>query len=198
MESVCLCGNKGSYINIQCYYMLLYVYVQAIKEVDNITKALAKPYCQTDSLLVMLCQIPASKCVVFQYLDIIKSYTVSALHSKYNVILSKLPPLCVQAGNQEGLLVWTEWLGKFWFMLKCGEHGKTVDASDHSKVVPLTYPWHQHFNSMEGKKKESNELSCTVAEVTSALGEMFSLELEEVLEQAKITDQNKLAFFRYI
>lgn len=161
---------------------------------DNITKTLAKPYCQTDSLLVMLCQIPASKCVVFQYLDIIKSHLVSALHSKYNIVMSKLPPLCVQAGNQESLLVWTEWLGKFWFMLKYDEHGKVANASE---VVPLKYPWHQHFTNMEGKK-ESNKLSCTVAEVTSALGEMFSSELEQVLEQAKITDQNKLTFFRYL
>ena len=169
--------------------------VQAIKEVDNITKTLGKLYRQTDNLLLVLCQIPASKYVTFQYLDIMKSHLVSALHSKYNTVLSKLLPLCIQSGDQESSLIWTEWLGKFWFMLRCGEHGKMVDAGDHSKVVTLTYPWHQHFTNMEGKK-ESDELSCTVAEVTSALGELYTLELEGVLEQAKFTDQNKMAFFR--
>lgn len=173
---------------IQYHIVLCYMYVQAIKEVDSVTKKLTNLDHQTDSLLVMLCHIPVSRCVIFQYLDVIKSHTVSALQSKYNVILSKLPDLSVQDCSEGSLLVRAEWLAKFWFMQKHGE----LPAGE---VVSLTHPWQWFTN--EGRE-DCKKPSCTVQEVTSALSEMFSLELEQILEQVKCTDQNQVVFFRYI
>ena len=147
-----------------------------------------------DSLLVTLCQLPPSKCAMFQYLDVVKFHAISALQSKYNMVLSKLPQLSAQDGSQDSLLVHTEWLAKFWFMQKSGEFDKLA-AGGHTSVVPLTYPW-QWLINMKGKE-ESTEFSCTIKEVTGALSESFSLELEEILEQVKLTDQNKMVLLRY-
>ena len=145
-----------------------------------------------DSLLVTLCQLPPPKCVVFQYLDVAKFHAISALHCKYNMILSKLPHLSTQDGSQDSLSIQAEWLAKFWFMQKSGEFEK---LSAETNMIQLTYPW-QWFTNTEGRE-ESTKLSCTIKEVTGALSESCSLELEQILEQAKITEQNKIVFFRY-
>ena len=146
-----------------------------------------------DSLLVTLCQLPPSKCVMFQYLDVVKFHAISALQSKYNMILSKLPHLSAQDSSQESL-VQTEWLAKFWFMQQSGEFDKLA-AGRVTSVVPLTYPWRWLIN-VKGKE-ESNEHSCTVKEIAGAVSESFTSEQEQIVEQVKLTDQNKTVFLRY-
>lgn len=128
-------------------------------------------------------------------MDIVKSHVFSALCSKYNLILNKLPHLSesAQDGNQGSLFAQTEWLAKFWLMQKSGEFD-ALTVGEHNIAVPLTYPW-QWFINAEGKE-ESNKLSCTVKEATSVLSEVFSSELEQILEEAKLTDQNKVIFLR--
>ena len=147
-----------------------------------------------DNLLVTLCHLPPSKCVMFQYLDVVKFHAISALQSKYNMILSKLPHLSAQDSSQDSLLVQTKWLAKFWFMQKSGEFDELA-AGGHTSVVSLTYPW-QWFINMKGKE-EPNELSCTIKEVAGVLSESYSLELEQILEQVKLPDQNKTVFLRF-
>ena len=143
-----------------------------------------------DSLLLTLCQLPPSKCIMFQYLDVIKFHAISALQSKYNMILSKLQlHLFPQDSSQE-----TEWLAKFWFMQQYGEFDKLA-AGGVTSVVPLTYPW-QWLINVKGKE-ESSEHSCTVKEIAGALSESFSSEQERIVEQVKLTDQNKTVFLRY-
>lgn len=105
--------------------------------------------------------------------------------------MSELPHLPDQSDRYSNLLIQTEWLAKFWFMQSSGK----LEQLGGSEVVALTHPWEQ-LAYAEGK--ESNKFSCTVKEVTSVLEGMFSLELEQILEQAKLTDQNKMVFFRYI
>lgn len=141
-----------------------------------------------------LCQLPPSKCLMFQYLDVVKFHATSALQSKYNMILSKLPHLSAQDSSQESLLAQTEWLAKFWFMQQSGGFDKL--AAGVASVVPLTYPW-QWLINVKGKE-ESNEPSCTVKEIAGALSESFSSEQEQIVEQVKLTDQNKMVFLRYV
>lgn len=100
--------------------------------------------------------------------------------------------MSTQAGDQSSLLDQTEWLAKFWYIQKSGEFD-SVDK--HLDVIPLTYPWQWFIQAQ--RKEESAKLSCTIKEVTSALSEAFSLELKQILEQAKLSDQNEIVFFRY-
>ena len=151
-----------------------------------------------NSLLVTLCYLPPSKCVVFQYLDVVKFHVISALQSKYNAILSKLPHLSAQNDNQDNYSAQTELLAKFWFMQKSGELDKLSTSGHSSIIVPLTYPWQSLINIHMEENEESSKLSCTIKKVTSALGESYSFELEQILEQSKHPDQNKIAFFRYV
>lgn len=175
--------------------MYVCMYSQAIKEVDVISKRFTKHHHQIDTLLAMLYQIPTFKCVTFQYMDVIKCHVISALHSKYNLILTKFLHLSLQAGGEQASVsVQTEWLAKFWFAQKSGELDK-LGIGNNASTVPLMYPW-QWLTGVEGTEK-SDKPSCTIKDVTSILSETFSLELEQVMEQAKLTDQNKVVFFRY-
>jgi len=124
-----------------------------------------------------------------------KFHIISALQSKYNAILSKLPHLSEQDDNQDRFSVQTEWLAKFWFVQKSGGFDKLSTSGHSSVIVPLTCPWQSLINMHMEENEESNKLSCTIKEVTSALGESFSFELEQI---SKHPDQNEAAFCRYI